>query len=198
MFNIFSQNQQRILIVDENRLQSSDMQLATFAAGCFWCIQEFLSTLNGVQNTIAGYTGGSVPNPTYAQVCNGTSGYVEAVQFKYDPAIISYDTLLNVFFDMHDPTQWDRQGNDVGPQYRSIIFYHDDKQKHLAERKIFELGVNYKNPIVTQLKPAVKLYPAEPIHQFYFRGHKSEPYCSVTIVKKLMFLRNKYKHLLKI
>jgi len=140
---------------------------ATFAAGCFWGVEDKFMHTKGVVETEAGYTGGSVDNPTYKLVCSGTTGHAEAVHIKYDPDVINYEELLKVFWDLHDPTQVDRQGPDVGRQYRSAIFYYNDAQKELAEKSKKEEQVNYKKEIATEIVPAKDFYRAEEYHQKY-------------------------------
>lgn len=160
---------------------------ATFAAGCFWCVEAQFKELKGVEKVISGFTGGTVPNPTYAEVCTGTTGHAEACNIIYNPSVVSYDELLAAFFVAHDPTQLNRQGNDVGTQYRSAIFYHNAQQKNLALfyiRKLNEEQV-YPNPIVTQVQPYTIFYKAEGYHQDYYAHHKTAPYCQFVIQPKL-------------
>jgi len=160
---------------------------ATFAAGCFWCVDAQFRQLKGVEKVVSGFTGGTVPDPTYEQVCTGTTGHAEACNIIYDPSVISYDELLAAFFVAHDPTQLNRQGNDVGTQYRSAIFYHDGEQKRLAEYYIGELNHSgaYPRPIVTQVEPYTVLYKAEGYHQDYYAKNGSVPYCRFVIKPKL-------------
>jgi len=150
------------------------METATFAAGCFWGVEEKFSNIKGVISTKVGYTGGKTKNPTYEQVCTDTTGHAEAVQIQYDPNIVSYEKLLNTFWNIHDPTQHNRQGPDIGTQYRSIIFYHDDKQKKLAEKSknILKKTGKYKKNIATEIKPATTFYPAEEYHQQYIKKQR--------------------------
>ncbi len=145
-------------------------QKATFGAGCFWGVESEFRKVNGVINTTVGYSGGSLQNPTYEHVCSGKTGHAEVIQVEYDPAMVSYDDLLALFWDIHDPTTMNRQGPDVGEQYRSVIFYHDHEQKVQAEISKEKLGKSgrYKNPIVTEVAPAAEFYPAEDYHQQYF------------------------------
>jgi peptide-methionine (S)-S-oxide reductase len=167
------------------------METATFANGCFWCTEAVFKRLKGVISVSSGYTGGKRENPTYEQVSTGATGHAEAIEIVFDPSVISYDTLLSVFFATHDPTTLDRQGADIGSQYRSAIFYHSDAQKNAAEEKIKELtkeGV-YKDPIVTEIVEFSKFYPAENYHKDYYDANRSYPYCRVVIdpkVKKLL------------
>ena len=151
---------------------------ATFAAGCFWCVEAVFQEVDGVLSVRSGYAGGKTENPTYRQVCNGETDHAEACEIVYDPEKVTYETLLDVFFKTHDPTQLNRQGNDVGTQYRSAVFYHDEAQKLAAERKKKEIG----DAIVTEIAPAGKFYEAEEYHQNYFIENPRRPYC-VTVVK---------------
>lgn len=161
---------------------------ATFATGCFWCTEAIFEELNGVLSVTSGYSGGSVPNPTYKEVCTGETGHAECVQVVYEPSKISYDELLEVFFEVHDPTSLNRQGADVGTQYRSGIFYHNAEQKEKAEYYKNELNKSgaYDKPIVTEITAFSKFYPAEDYHQEYYDNNKnSNPYCSIVIRPKL-------------
>jgi peptide-methionine (S)-S-oxide reductase len=161
---------------------------ATFATGCFWCTEAIFEQLNGVLKVTSGYSGGHVANPTYKEVCTGETGHAECVQVVYEPEKISYDELLEVFFEVHDPTSLNRQGADVGTQYRSAIFYHNNEQKEKAEYYTNELNKSgaYNKPIVTEIAAATKFYPAEDYHQEYYENNKnSNPYCSVVIRPKL-------------
>jgi peptide-methionine (S)-S-oxide reductase len=160
---------------------------ATFGSGCFWCTEAVFQQLKGVQSLVSGYSGGVVKQPTYEQVCTGMTGHAEAIQVTYDPSVISYEELLEVFWQTHDPTTQDRQGNDVGPQYRSAIFYHTDEQKRLAEhykQKLDTAGV-FPDPIVTEIVPFTEFWRAEAHHQNYFNQHSNQPYCRVMIRPKL-------------
>ena len=166
---------------------NAKLDTATFAAGCFWCTEAIFQDLKGVEAVASGYSGGHVANPSYEEVCTGTTGHAEAVQVTYDPAIISYKDLLEVFFSVHDPTTLNRQGADIGTQYRSAIFYHNDEQKNLAEKykkALDESGV-YKNRIVTEITPYKNFYKAENYHQDYYEMHRSQPYCNLVITPKM-------------
>jgi len=167
---------------------------ATLGGGCFWCLEAAFLELRGVTDVVPGYAGGHVPDPTYEQVCTGTTGHAEVVQITFDPSVISYRDLLEVFFALHDPTTPDRQGNDVGPQYRSIILYHDEQQRQTAEAVIRELETSgvYDAPIVTEVVPLKAFYPAEPYHHRYYRRHPWQPYCRVVITPKLIKLRQQF------
>ncbi len=158
---------------------------ATFGGGCFWCVEALLETADGVKSVVSGYAAGKTPNPTYKQVCSGETGHAEVVQVEYDPARISYEKLLDLFWAAHDPTTLNRQGGDVGSQYRSIILYHDAGQKRLAEESKKKAAASFKSPIVTEIAPLEKFYVAEDYHQDYFRKNPNAPYCAVVIQPKL-------------
>lgn len=172
---------------------------ATFAAGCFWCVEAQYKELKGVKKVVSGFTGGTVPNPTYEEVCTGTTGHAEACNIIYDPSVISYDVLLAAFFVAHDPTQLNRQGNDIGTQYRSAIFYHNAQQKKLAEYYIHKLNEEkaYPNPIVTQVQPYTIFYKAKNYHQDYYAKNGNVPYCRFVIKPKLDKFRKVFKGKLK-
>ncbi|WP_242918661.1 peptide-methionine (S)-S-oxide reductase MsrA [Pontibacter liquoris] len=175
------------------------MEIATFGNGCFWCTEAVFQELNGVEKVVSGYTGGQVENPTYKQVCTGTTGHAEVLQITYDPAVISYEELLEVFWATHDPTTLNRQGNDVGTQYRSSIFYHNEEQKQLAEQYKQKLDASgaFDQPIVTTIEALGPFYPAEDYHQNYYRNNGEQPYCSFLIRPKLDKFRKVFKHKLK-
>lgn len=172
---------------------------ATFANGCFWCTEAIFESLNGVSSVVSGYTGGKTENPDYKQVCTGTTGHAEGVQIIYDPSIISYEDLLEAFWSSHDPTTLNRQGNDVGTQYRSAIYYHNEKQRTSAEALKKELNDKkvFPNPIVTEITPASRFYKAENYHQQYFELNGSEPYCTFVIKPKLDKFRKVFHDKLK-
>jgi peptide-methionine (S)-S-oxide reductase len=172
---------------------------ATFATGCFWCTEAKFQQLKGVEKVVSGFTGGHVANPSYKLVCTGTTGHAEACNIIYDPSKISYDELLQAFFVAHDPTQLNRQGNDVGTQYRSAIFYHNVVQKQKADYYISKLNSAkaYKNPIVTQVAPYTVFYKAEDYHQNYFSQNKGEPYCKYVIQPELDKFKAVFKNKLK-
>ncbi|MGV9170876.1 MAG: peptide-methionine (S)-S-oxide reductase MsrA [Promethearchaeia archaeon] len=163
------------------------MKKATFGGGCFWCTEAVFQRMKGVQSVTSGYAGGDVKNPTYEEVCSGNTGHAEVVQIEYNPEEIRYEELLEIFFETHDPTSLNRQGNDVGTQYRSAIFYHNEEQKRKAEQKKTELNENckYDNPIVTEISPLEKFYPAEDHHQDYYKKYPGRGYCRVVIKPKL-------------
>ena len=167
--------------------KSEQKEVATLGGGCFWCTEAVSSELKGVEQVEPGYSGGSVPNPTYEQVCSGTTGHAEVLQITFDPNVISFREILDVFFATHDPTTLNRQGNDVGTQYRSVIFYHDEEQKATAEKVIQELtkAKTWDAPIVTQVEPFKAFYEAEEYHKNYFKRHPEQAYCQVVIAPKI-------------
>jgi len=175
------------------------LETATFGTGCFWCTEAIYERLEGVEKVIAGYSGGHVANPSYKQVCTGTTGHAEAVQIYFNPEIITYDELLDVFWQVHDPTTLNRQGNDIGTQYRSVIFYHDDKQRLEAEasKHKFEMSGTFKDPIVTEISPLINFYEAEDYHQDYYSLNPNQPYCKVVISPKIKKFTAKYQDRLK-
>ena len=168
-------------------METNKTEVATFAGGCFWCIEAVMEQTPGVVRADSGYTGGHVPNPTYEQVCSGSSGHAEAVEVEFDPARITFDQLLDLFWQAHDPTQLNRQGNDVGTQYRSAVFYHSEEQKAAVEASIQRLqaGGKFHEPIVTQVVPATTFYKAEEYHQAYYENNRSQGYCRFVIRPKL-------------
>lgn len=181
-------------------MNSPQKDIATFAGGCFWCIETTLNRLKGVEKVISGYTGGKTKNPTYKEICTGTTGHAEAVQVTYDPSVIDYNVLLTVFFAMHDPTTLNRQGADIGTQYRSAIFYHNEEQKALAEHYIKQLTDErvFTMPIVTEISPLSEFYPAEDYHQDYYNQNRDKnSYCNAVIDPKVNKLRKTFLHLLK-
>ncbi|MBI1795609.1 MAG: peptide-methionine (S)-S-oxide reductase MsrA [Candidatus Eisenbacteria bacterium] len=170
---------------------------ATFAGGCFWCLEAVFEQLQGVEKVVSGYAGGHVANPTYKQVCAGTTGHAEVVRITFDPSVISYRELLEFFFAFHDPTTPDRQGHDVGTQYRSAIFFETPEQKATAEATIAELASQFDDPIVTEVAPLGAFHLAEDYHQGYYRENPGQPYCNATITPKMAKLRAKYGARLK-
>ena len=172
---------------------------ATFGGGCFWCTEAVYAQIRGVESVTSGYTGGRVPKPNYKQVCSGLTGHAEAVEIEYDPAVVPYEKLLEIFFATHDPTTLNRQGADVGTQYRSAIFYHDDTQKKIAEKVIAKLNESkvFSSPIVTTLEKAKVFYPAENYHQDYFANNGYQPYCQAVVAPKVAKVRKVFKELLK-
>ena len=174
-------------------------ETAILGGGCFWCVEAAINQLEGVQSVVSGYMGGRVPNPSYEQVCGGRTGHVEVAQITFDPEIISYDDLLHVFFTLHDPTTLNRQGNDVGEQYRSVIFYRDEEQHRTAQKVIEELTKEqvFSKPIVTAVEPASTFYPAENYHQNYFANNPYQPYCVAVVSPKVKKIREKFAQRLK-
>jgi peptide-methionine (S)-S-oxide reductase len=174
-------------------------EIATLAGGCFWCLEAAFSDLRGVERVQSGYAGGHVPNPTYEHVCSGDTGHAEVVQVTFDPAVISFSDLLHVFFTIHDPTTMNRQGNDVGTQYRSAIYYHSPAQKAEAERVIARLTADqvYDDPFVTEVKPFDTFYPAEEYHKDYYRRNPNQAYCRAVIAPKVAKVRKLYLDRLK-
>jgi peptide-methionine (S)-S-oxide reductase len=177
----------------------SNQQTAVFGGGCFWCLEAVFSRLRGIKSVESGYMGGHVENPTYRQVCGGDTGHVEVVRVIFDPEEISYSGLLEVFFTVHDPTTLNRQGNDVGTQYRSVIFYESEEQRRRAEQAIAELNAarTWPDPVVTAVEPAGKFFVAEDYHQEYYANNPSQPYCQITIPPKLKKLQQKFAARLK-
>ena len=174
-------------------------EVATLAGGCFWCLEAAFQDLKGVENVQSGYAGGRVANPSYEDVCTGTTGHAEVVQITFDPQVVSFEDLLHVFFTIHDPTSLNRQGADVGTQYRSAIFYHTPEQKATAERVIAELQAQklWDEPVVTELKPLEAFYPAEEYHRDYFRRNPNQGYCRAVIAPKVAKVRKLYFDRLK-
>lgn len=171
------------------------MEKATLASGCFWCTEAIFKRLKGVKEVVSGFSGGNLKNPTYEQVCSGTTGHAEVIQITFDPKIISYEKLLEVFFALHDPTTLNRQGNDIGTQYRSAIFYHSLDQEKSAQKikSKVEKEKMYKDPIVTQIVPFKNFYKAENYHQNYYEANKSQPYCHLIIDPKISKLYKDFR-----
>jgi len=179
--------------------QNKNLETATFGSGCFWCTEAIFERVNGVVSVVSGYSGGTVANPSYEQVCTGKTGHAECTQIKFDPAVISYDELLEIFWKMHDPTTLNRQGNDVGTQYRSVIFYHNDDQKQKAEfykNKLTEEKI-WDKPIVTEITKFEKFYPAEDYHQEYYDNNPNQGYCAYVITPKVEKFEKIFKDKLK-
>ena len=179
-------------------MTTNERELATLAGGCFWCLEAVFESLKGVQGVKSGYAGGHVPNPTYEQVCTGRTGHAEVVQVTFDPSVISYKQLVEVFFAIHDPTTLNRQGDDVGEQYRSAIFTHSPEQAATAKATIQELSADgpWDDPIVTRVEPLESFYPAETYHDTYFRRNPSQPYCRLVIDPKVRKFRQRFDHLI--
>ncbi len=174
------------------------METATLGAGCFWCVEAVFQDLIGVASVKSGYTGGQKPNPTYKEVCTGNTGHVEVCQIVFDPKVISYQEILEVFWTTHDPTTPNRQGNDVGTQYRSVIFYHTESQKDVATKSLETANRElWDGKIVTTIEPLKEYYPAEDYHQNYFSLNPSQPYCAFVIAPKVKKFREKFAHKLK-
>ena len=178
---------------------NTNLQTATLAGGCFWCLEAVYDEIKGVQGVESGYAGGHMDNPTYRAVCNGDTGHAEVVQVHFDPNVVSYRDLLNVFFAIHDPTTLNRQGADVGTQYRSAIFYHDEEQKNIAEELIKDLNAQqiWDRPIVTKVTKLDKFYMAEDYHQEYFARNPYQPYCMAVVAPKVSKFRKHFLELLK-
>lgn len=175
----------------------SKIEKAVLGGGCFWCLDAAYRQIKGVEDVISGYAGGEADQPTYEQVCGGGTGHAEVVQVVYDADIISYEDVLDIFWAVHDPTQINRQGNDVGTQYRSVIFYEDDRQKQAAEDSAMRISQLWPDPVVTEIKPLAKFFPAEEYHQNYFAKNPTQGYCQVVINPKLQKLREKFASKLK-
>ena len=177
----------------------ANLETATLAAGCFWCVEAVFDDLRGVDDVVSGYSGGHKDNPTYQEVCSETTGHAEVVQVKFDPDELSYRDLLRVYFTVHDPTQLNRQGNDIGTSYRSAIFYHSDEQKQIAEEVIKEItdaGI-YDAPIVTEVTAYDKFWPAENYHHEYFANNPNQPYCAAVVAPKVGKFRKQFAERLK-
>ncbi|WP_370477616.1 peptide-methionine (S)-S-oxide reductase MsrA [Tamlana flava] len=171
-------------------MDNNNLQTATFGGGCFWCTEAVFQNIKGVEKVVSGYSGGNAPgHPTYREVCSGLTGHAEVVQITFDASIISFEDILIVFMTTHDPTTLNRQGGDVGTQYRSVIYYHDGEQKEIAEKVLKEVDKYFDNPVVTELSPLDVFYKAEDYHQNYYQQNQSQGYCSFVITPKLAKLR---------
>lgn len=177
----------------------ASIQSATLGGGCFWCIESAFNSIQGVESAISGYAGGSVDNPTYEQVCEGNTGHAEVVRVDFDADQISYREILEIFFALHDPTQVNRQGNDIGTQYRSAIFYHNSEQQHEAEAIIAEITEEqiWPDPVVTEVTELNNYYPAEDYHQNYFKNNPQNQYCAVVVAPKLAKFKKKFAERLR-
>ncbi|WP_414618174.1 peptide-methionine (S)-S-oxide reductase MsrA [Dyadobacter sp. 32] len=186
-------------VMDEKNIDTAGMEVATFGTGCFWCTEAVMESLEGVKKVVSGYEGGMIANPSYEEVCTGKTGHAECVEVTYDPKVISYATLLEAFFRSHDPTSLNKQGNDVGTQYRSVIFYHNADQQQLAEKARTELDKSgaYPKPIVTEITKAFKFYIAEDYHQNYFANNPDQGYCAFVVAPKLDKFKKVFKDKLK-
>ncbi len=185
--------------VNAQNAMDKKLEKATFGAGCFWCVEAMFDELKGVVSVYPGYTGGHTENPTYQQVCSGTTGHAEVIQISFDPKVVSYEFLLEVFWHVHNPTTLNRQGNDVGTQYRSVIFYHDDDQREAAEASLRRTDASglWDQPIVTEISPLKTFYVAEDYHHNYFANNPNQPYCSMVINPKVTKFRKQFADRLK-
>lgn len=183
----------------QNKKMDQKLEMATFGAGCFWCVEAVYELVEGVKHVESGYSGGHVENPTYREVVSGKTGHVEVARVHYDPSVISYEQLLEIHWHSHDPTTLNRQGNDVGEQYRSVIYYHNEKQKEIAEASLKKTDASglWKDPIVTTIEPLSNYYVAENYHQNYFENNPNAGYCSYVIAPKIKKFKKEFKHLLK-
>lgn len=183
----------------QDKNEHKNLEVATLGGGCFWCVEAVYQRLEGVESVVSGYSGGQLPNPTYREICTGNTGHAEVVQIKFNPEIVSFQEVLMVFFKTHNPTTLNRQGNDVGTQYRSVVFYHSDSQKAEAEKIIQELTAEkvFADPIVTEVTAFDKIYFAEDYHQNYYNQHQSQPYCAVVINPKIHKFEKEFKDKLK-
>lgn len=198
-FKFLNSKEKEVKKISISKGDLSKLETATLAGGCFWCIETIFDELKGVEKVESGYSGGKIKNPTYEQVCSGNTGHAEVVQITFDPSVISYEKLLEIFFHIHDPTTLNRQGADAGTQYRSAIFYHDDEQKKTAEaviKKISSSGL-WPDPIVTEVTAFDVFFPAEDYHQDYYINNKEKSYCSIVIAPKVQKFYKEYKDLLK-
>jgi len=184
---------------NKNNMESSELKTVTFGAGCFWCTEAVFLGVNGVTKVVSGYSGGKVKNPTYKEVCSGLTGHAEVTQITYDPKKVSFEDLLEVFWNTHDPTTLNKQGHDEGTQYRSAVFYNDEEQKKIAEqyKKQLEAAHIYKSPIVTEISPLINFYPAEDYHQNYFALNGDQPYCQYVIRPKVEKFKKQFAGKLK-
>lgn len=184
---------------DEKKAEQAKTQLATFGGGCFWCTEAVFLKVRGVKKVVSGYTGGAKPNPTYKEICTGLTGHAEVIQIEFDPAKVTFEQLLDVFFYTHDPTTKNRQGADVGTQYRSSVFFHDEAQKETTKKIIAELDKSgdFDDPIVTTIEEMKKFYPAEDYHQDYFAQNPDNPYCQAVVGPKVAKFQKRYKEMVK-
>jgi peptide-methionine (S)-S-oxide reductase len=182
------------LFTKENFMKT---EVATFGGGCFWCLEAVFEETRGVLDVVNGYAGGDVKAPSYEQVSSGTTGHAEVVQITFDPTIIFYEALLKIFWLIHDPTSLNRQGNDVGTQYRSVIFYHDANQKEKADASIKEFSSQFTKPIMTEVKPLETFYKAEAYHQDYFKNNPNQGYCMFVVSPKVAYFKHEYQDLVK-
>lgn len=176
---------------------SKNIELATLGGGCFWCMEAIYEKVRGVERVVSGYSGGDMKNPTYKDVCSGKTNHAEVVQIYFDSDVISYEEILNIFWQVHDPTTLNRQGNDVGTQYRSIILYHNQKQKEIAESSLKKAQNHFKNKIVTEIVPFSQFYEAEEYHQNYFKNNPYQGYCQFVIAPKIKKFEKEFQNYLK-
>ncbi len=195
----FTMNASLTMNTNDNKNESFSLQKATFGSGCFWCTEAFFINLKGVTKVESGYSGGKVKNPGYREVCSGLTGHAEVIQITFDPAAVGYEDLLEIFWSTHDPTTLNRQGADEGTQYRSVVFYHNDEQKRMAEQYKQQLEAShvYKTPIVTEISPLMNFYAAEDYHQNYFALNQNQGYCQYVIRPKLEKFKKQYGTKLK-
>jgi peptide-methionine (S)-S-oxide reductase len=182
-----------------NTMNSPDLEEATFGAGCFWCVEAIFEEVKGVKSVVAGYAGGEIKNPTYRQVSSGSTKHAEVTRLTFDPSVVSYEQLLEVLWHTHNPTTKNRQGADVGPQYRSVIFYHNEEQKKIAEKSLAKTDQSdlWEDPIVTEIEPISNYSKAENYHQNYYENNPNAGYCTVVIAPKLKKFRKEFSHMLK-
>jgi peptide-methionine (S)-S-oxide reductase len=179
-------------------METNNLKLATVGSGCFWCTEAVFQEVKGIEKVVSGYSGGNAPGkPTYREICSGLSGYAEVIQIAFDPEVVSYEDILVIFMTTHDPTSLNRQGADRGTQYRSVIYYHDEKQKEIAEIVLKEVAVHYESPVVTEISPLDIFYEAEKEHQDYYINNQGQGYCSFVISPKLTKLRKLHADKLK-
>jgi peptide-methionine (S)-S-oxide reductase len=190
-----SKSKKAATATDDTPVNEENLKTATFGSGCFWCAEAVFQQLKGVKSTVSGFSGGYVKDPTYEDVCTGATGHAEVIQIKYDPDVVKYEDLLEVFWKTHDPTTLNQQGPDFGTQYRSVIFYHDDTQKDLAEeyKKKLTAAKAFKAPIVTEISAFKEFYPADEHHQNFYRNHPDHPYCMTIIKHKVDKFRSVFK-----
>lgn len=183
----------------QTKMDRENLRQIIFGGGCFWCVESCFNMLKGVESAVSGYSGGHTEHPTYEEVCTGETGHAEVVRLTYDPKVISYEKLLDVFFFLHNPTQLNRQGNDVGTQYRSVVYYNHEEERHLAEAKISEINSSgkYADKVVTELSKFEKFWPAEAYHQGYYNANPTQPYCSAVVGPKIQKFKSHFEKLLK-
>lgn len=184
-------------VINNKKMDEQNLEQITFGGGCFWCVESCFNMLKGVKSVVSGYSGGHKDQPTYEEVCTGETGHAEVVQITYDPKIISYAQLMDIFFFLHDPTQLNRQGNDIGTQYRSVIFYKDEAEKKEAEAELkkSEASGRWNGKYVTEFAPLVKFWPAEQYHQGYYKANPTQPYCSAVVGPKIAKFKKHYGEL---